>query len=129
MRLVRNPERRAITGVPDSTCYLLMDQGRYPKPVKLYGARAVAWVYDELIEWNQARAAERETTPAPASSTPHFSGADSRLAPIPTTMRRSTRREGGTKPSLKNQRSNLTSLELHKFKKWLRAWFAGSLQD
>jgi prophage regulatory protein len=61
MRLVRETERRWITGVPTSTCYLLMKQGRFPLPVKLYGTRAVAWVYDELVEWNQSRIDERAT--------------------------------------------------------------------
>ena len=60
MRLVRNPERRRLTGVPTSTCYLLMKQGKFPKPVKLYGSRAGAWVESELIAWNQARLDERE---------------------------------------------------------------------
>jgi prophage regulatory protein len=60
MRLVRDPERKRLTGVPTSTCYLLMKQGKFPKPVKLYGNRAVAWVESELIAWNEARLAERQ---------------------------------------------------------------------
>ena len=61
MKLIRERERREITGVPTSTCYVLMSEGRFPKSVKLYGNRAVAWVYEELVQWNQARVAERDS--------------------------------------------------------------------
>lgn len=59
MRLVREAERERITGVPTSTCYLLMKQGRFPKPVQI-GERSVAWVESELLEWNQQRIQERD---------------------------------------------------------------------
>jgi len=57
MRLVREKERKAITGVPTSTCYDLINKDLYPRPVKI-GVRAVAWVYEELIEWNRQRVEE-----------------------------------------------------------------------
>lgn len=63
-RLVRNAERERITGVPTSTWYALQAQGRAPKPVKL-SERAVAWIEDELFDFNEQRIAntrEREAS-------------------------------------------------------------------
>ena len=34
-------------------------RGEFPKPVKI-GPRAIAWFEDEIIEWQQQRAAERD---------------------------------------------------------------------
>jgi prophage regulatory protein len=56
-RLVREKERRAITGVPTSTAYALIAKGLYPTPVRI-GERSVAWVEDELLAWNEQRIAE-----------------------------------------------------------------------
>jgi len=61
MRLIREKERKHLTGVPVSTCYLLMSRGEFPKPVKLTG-RAVAWVEDELLAWNAQRITEGRKT-------------------------------------------------------------------
>jgi prophage regulatory protein len=48
---------RQFTGIqPKSTIYLLMRQGRLPKPVKL-GKRAVGWRVSDLERW----AAEQKT--------------------------------------------------------------------
>ena len=58
-RLVREPERKTITGVPKSTTYVLMSEGRFPKPVKLTN-QTIAWVEDELYEYNAQRIAERD---------------------------------------------------------------------
>jgi prophage regulatory protein len=57
-RLVRERERREITGIPTSTCYQLMRAGQFPFPVKI-GPRAVAWVESELHEWVDARISAR----------------------------------------------------------------------
>ncbi len=50
MRLIRERDRRIKTGVPRSTWYALMADGRAPMPVKL-GPRSVAWIEDELDAW------------------------------------------------------------------------------
>lgn len=50
MRLIREPEREKITGVPRSTWYLRMKQGTAPKPVPI-GEQSVAWVEQELFDW------------------------------------------------------------------------------
>ena len=48
-----------ITGLPTSTLYELMARGDFPKPIKISGRR-VAWLDTELIEWQEARIAERD---------------------------------------------------------------------
>jgi prophage regulatory protein len=58
-RIVRESERRAITGVPTSTWYMLMSEGRAPKSVSL-GEHSRGWVLSELQEWVEARIAERD---------------------------------------------------------------------
>ena len=55
-RLVREPERKQITGVPTSTWYDLIEQGLAPRPVKL-SRHAVAWPHTELATLNAARIA------------------------------------------------------------------------
>lgn len=50
MRLIRERDRRTMTGVPRSTWYALMTNGMAPKPVKL-GPRSVAWIEGELEVW------------------------------------------------------------------------------
>ena len=62
-RFIREPERRSITGVPTSTWYEMMDEGRAPKPVPI-GPRAVAWLLSELSEWQSIRITERDGQPA-----------------------------------------------------------------
>jgi prophage regulatory protein len=49
-RVVREPERREITGVPTSTWYELQAEGRAPKPFKI-GNRIVGWSFNQLTEW------------------------------------------------------------------------------
>lgn len=56
---VRESERQAITGVPTSTWYEMMEQGNAPKPVNI-GPRSVAWLRSELTEWQASRIAERD---------------------------------------------------------------------
>lgn len=59
MRLIREAERAKVTGVPRSTWYLRMRQGKAPLPVQL-GDNSVAWVESELQDWIAARIRERE---------------------------------------------------------------------
>jgi prophage regulatory protein len=58
-RVVREPERQAITGVPTSTWYAMQDQGLAPKPGPL-GPRSRGWLISELEEWVEQRRIERD---------------------------------------------------------------------
>lgn len=55
-RLLRLPSVRAETGASRSTIYLRIQQGLWPKPVKL-GPRSVAWPASEVAALNAARIA------------------------------------------------------------------------
>ena len=57
-RIVREPERRAKTGISTSTWYELQATGAAPLPIKLT-KRSVGWLESELDEWLAARVAER----------------------------------------------------------------------
>ena len=58
MRLIREKDRRTMTGVPRSTWYALMAKGLAPPPVKL-SERSVAWIEDELESWMRELEARR----------------------------------------------------------------------
>lgn len=55
-RIVREPERRQLTGNPTSTWYELEKDGLVPPPVRL-GKYAVGWPLSELAALNAARIA------------------------------------------------------------------------
>lgn len=57
IRLLRLPQVRAIAPLSRSQIYLLMSQGKFPKPVAM-GPRSVAWIADEVESWVAARIAE-----------------------------------------------------------------------
>ncbi len=59
MRLIRERDRRTMTGVPRSTWYALMTSGLAPKPVRL-GPRSVAWIEHELEVWMRELEHRRE---------------------------------------------------------------------
>ena len=42
LRILRRPEVSARTGLPQSTLYTLIAQGKFPRPVKI-GERSVGW--------------------------------------------------------------------------------------
>lgn len=50
LRLLRRTEVEARTGLSRSTIYLWMQQGRFPKPVKI-GAKVVAWRQGDIDLW------------------------------------------------------------------------------
>jgi len=52
--LLREPARRAVTGLSRSAWYVLMNEGEAPKPVPI-GQRAVAWRSSDLQKWIEAR--------------------------------------------------------------------------
>jgi prophage regulatory protein len=62
-RLLRKPEVVAKTGLKSSALYEAMDaedeEQRFPAPVPI-GARAVAWVEDEVDAWIDRRIAQRK---------------------------------------------------------------------
>lgn len=58
IRFVRLREVMARTGLSRSTIYVMMAEGRFPKPVPL-GERSVGWIESELEEWLRDRIAAR----------------------------------------------------------------------
>ncbi len=56
--ILRLPAVKAKTGVSRSTLYLRIEQGLWPKPVKL-GARSIAWPASEVTAMNAARISGR----------------------------------------------------------------------
>ena len=56
---LRAEEVTRITGIPRSTRYELIEQGKFPKPIKL-SVRMVAWSAAEIAEWMQRRIAARD---------------------------------------------------------------------
>jgi prophage regulatory protein len=63
-RVVRERERKLLTGIPTSSWYQLMQRGLAPKPVPL-GPRSVGWVLGELLAFNAARIAARDKAATP----------------------------------------------------------------
>jgi prophage regulatory protein len=53
--ILRLPAVQARTGLSRSTIYLHVNQGTFPQPVSILGARAVGWVSTEIDEWLERR--------------------------------------------------------------------------
>ena len=53
-RLLRLPAVLERTGLGRSALYALMKAGTFPRPLRI-GARAVAWLEDEVDEWIRKR--------------------------------------------------------------------------
>jgi prophage regulatory protein len=47
------------TGLAESTIYMLMAKGKFPKSFRI-GARATAWDERDVIAWQEIRLAERD---------------------------------------------------------------------
>jgi prophage regulatory protein len=58
-KLLKIPEVRAKTGLSRSHLYALVQQGEFPKPVKL-SERSSAWVESEVDGGIEERIAERD---------------------------------------------------------------------
>jgi prophage regulatory protein len=58
-RVIRERERREITGVPTSTWYVMQDNGRAPRPVPL-SERGRGWLLSEINDFLEQRRAERD---------------------------------------------------------------------
>lgn len=56
---LRLPEVKTATGLARTTIYRLMDEGKFPKAIKL-AARSVAWCSSEIEAWMAGRIALRE---------------------------------------------------------------------
>lgn len=56
--VLKRPTVQMRTGLSRSTIYLMMSQGRFPKPIPL-GARAVGWIESEIDVWLESRKAQR----------------------------------------------------------------------
>ena len=52
--ILRRPDVEAVTGLSRSTIYKWMNEGSFPKPVKL-GPRAVGWREADINEWLETR--------------------------------------------------------------------------
>ena len=65
-RIIAAPERRELIPYCDAHVLRLEKQGRFPKRLRL-GARRVGWRLSEILEWIEARAAERGTQPRVAA--------------------------------------------------------------
>ena len=62
-RLIRLPEVESKTGYRRSTIYRLAQEGKFPTPVAL-GARASAWIEDEINAWIEGRIEASRTVAA-----------------------------------------------------------------
>jgi prophage regulatory protein len=54
MRIVKRPEVEAITGLSRSSIYSKMDDGTFPRSIKL-SERSVGWLEHEVQAWLNAR--------------------------------------------------------------------------
>ena len=52
--ILRRPDVEAVTGLSRSTIYKWMNEGSFPKPVKL-GPRAVGWREADINYWLETR--------------------------------------------------------------------------
>ena len=53
-QLLRRPAVEAQTGLSRSSLYRLMDEGEFPRPIRI-GKRAVAWRTSTIEQWKSSR--------------------------------------------------------------------------
>ncbi len=53
-QLLRRPEVEARTGLSRSSIYRMMDEGEFPRPIRI-ARRAVAWRASDLERWQAQR--------------------------------------------------------------------------
>jgi prophage regulatory protein len=63
-KFLRRPAVTAKTGLGTASIYEKIARGEFPKPVRL-GAKAVAWLEQEVEDWQAARIAARDLKAAP----------------------------------------------------------------
>ncbi|HVC37764.1 MAG TPA: AlpA family transcriptional regulator [Gammaproteobacteria bacterium] len=56
-KLLRIAQVEAATGLKKSALYRLASEGRFPKPLKITGARASAWPESQVQAWIRERIA------------------------------------------------------------------------
>ena len=54
LKVLRRPEVEKVTGLCRSTIYAKMEDGTFPKPIKL-SERSVGWLEHEVQEWLKNR--------------------------------------------------------------------------
>lgn len=62
-RFLRRPAVSEATGLPASTLFALMAQGKFPKSFRI-GPRATAWDERDVLAWQTAKLAERDKAAA-----------------------------------------------------------------
>lgn len=55
IEFIKLPEVISLVGLKTTTIYKMANEGKFPKQVKL-GARSVAWIKSEVLQWNQEKA-------------------------------------------------------------------------
>lgn len=60
LSILRRKQVENRTGLSRSTIYLRIQQGTFPKPIKLGGARAVGWLENEISTWLAKQIATRD---------------------------------------------------------------------
>jgi len=64
-RIVREVERKSITGIGRTQAWVLEKEGQFPKRRKLHSSgTAVGWILSELLQWVQDR---EVVNPGPSS--------------------------------------------------------------
>jgi prophage regulatory protein len=64
--ILRRKQVEQRTGLPRSTMYLLISEGKFPKPIKL-GQRSAGWVEHEIEDWLVKRIKKRDGKLEPIS--------------------------------------------------------------
>ncbi|MDB4077438.1 AlpA family transcriptional regulator [Porticoccaceae bacterium] len=54
-KILRLGDVTAMTGLSRSTIYVEMAKGKFPKQVKLTGARSVGWHERAIVQWIETR--------------------------------------------------------------------------
>ena len=60
-RFLRMRAVQEITGLPPSTVYQLMNEGRFPKSIPLGGGKMRGWLEEEIETWMDGCLAERDS--------------------------------------------------------------------
>ena len=80
-RFIRLPEVLSRTGYGRTTIYRKMEDGTFPRSVKLGGpledpnafdCRGVAWIEDEVVQWIESRIEERDLESTDADPRQHM---------------------------------------------------------
>lgn len=58
-RIIRIAETVKLTGIPKSSIYALLKEGKFPRPIQL-STRCVGFVEEEVQVWIAARIADRD---------------------------------------------------------------------